>query len=67
MQIGEGSLLEGEMQFTSDAEYAAQVAQLPYSQAADASGYEARIFGSKASRIRPSGTWSARVSLAPSP
>jgi type II secretory pathway pseudopilin PulG len=52
VQIGEGSLLESEMQFASDSEYAAQIAQLPYSQASDAAAFEGRIFGSTEKRIR---------------
>jgi len=52
VQIGQGSLLEDEMQFAADNEYAAQIAQLPYSQAEDAARFEGRIFGSAERRAR---------------
>jgi type II secretory pathway pseudopilin PulG len=51
VQIGEGSLLEQEMQFASDSEYAAQIAQYPHTVRADIDEYQGRLFGSQERRI----------------
>src|SRR5207247_178602 len=62
VQIGEGSLLESEMQYAADSEYAAQLAQLPYNTAANVSEYSGRLFGSTAKRLQ--GTAAASTGIA---
>jgi hypothetical protein len=52
VQIGQGSLLESEMQFAADADYAAQLAKYPHDLGANLKGYEGRLFGAQASRIK---------------
>jgi len=50
-QIGEGSLLEDEMQFSRDANYAQQMAAYPNMLNANLKTYEGRLFGAMADRI----------------
>lgn len=49
--IGQGSLLEGEMAFASEAEYGAQLAQYPHMLAGDKYSYDSKLFGAQSSSI----------------
>jgi hypothetical protein len=47
VQIGEGSLLEDEMQFSHDSAYAGEMAAYPHAIAGDIAAYKGRIFKSQ--------------------
>ncbi len=52
VQVGEGSLLEDEMQFSRDAQYSAEMAAYPHAVAGDVAGYRARIFNAQGAYAR---------------